>query len=161
VRHAERSGCGTKCQVSRLRGSAFAEGAGAFRPLKSRPGWGGLQARASFFSSRVLLNLHSCFLLGHGFSRADKANKMNGALAPAGCISSDYAEGSRVPHPRRVFVFAARVGKRTRYSIAELNLSSGCNFLPAKFVLELSVIRDGLRTIRRLSDVENPQEAGE
>ena len=68
---------------TRLRGSAFAEGAGAFRPLKSRPGWGGLQARASFSSSRVLLNLHSCFLLGHDFSRALNAGPRQWALAPA------------------------------------------------------------------------------
>jgi hypothetical protein len=80
---------------TRLRCSAFAEGAGAFRPLKSRPGWGGLQARTSFFSSRVLLNLHSCFLLGHGFSRADKANQMSWALAPAKAHScSSLAFGS-------------------------------------------------------------------
>jgi hypothetical protein len=31
-------------------------------------------------------------LKGHGFSRADKANKMSGALAPEGCISGKPAK---------------------------------------------------------------------
>jgi hypothetical protein len=64
-----------------------AEGVGALRPLLR-----GTQLRGplglGFLSLFFLLNLHSCFFLGHDLSRAANAIKSMWALAPEGCFSS-------------------------------------------------------------------------
>jgi hypothetical protein len=70
----------------RLRCSEFAEGAWAFGCRgKTRPGL--CFERARLYRLRKS-SIQGGFVTGHGFSRADKANQMSRALAPAKAHSS-------------------------------------------------------------------------